>query len=72
MAFIDKERKKELAPKIKEVLKKYWMKGTLSINNYSSLVCKITSWKIDFSKYMNWDRKHLQVNEYYIDKNYEW
>ena len=36
MAYIDQDKKKELAPRIKHVLKKHGMKGTLSIDNYSS------------------------------------
>lgn len=71
MAYVSQERKKELAPKIKEVLKKYWMKWTIWVRHYSTLVVNISSWKIDFSKYMI-DREYIQVNEYYIHENYEW
>ena len=45
---IRKSRKeKQLAPKIKEVLKKYGMKGTISVNNHSTLVVTIKEGKLD-------------------------
>lgn len=41
MAFVSQEMKKNLAPKIKEVAKKYGYKVSLSVNNHSTLVAKI-------------------------------
>ena len=38
MAYVSKETKKELAPAIKKVLAAYGVKGTIKVNNYSSLV----------------------------------
>lgn len=48
MAYMSQERKKELAPKIKEILNKYGLKGSLSVRNHSALVLTIKSGKIDF------------------------
>ena len=48
MAYMNQEKKKNLAPKIKEVLKKHNMKGTLSVDNYSSLRLTLQSGSIDF------------------------
>lgn len=48
MAYISQERKQSLAPAVKAVLKKYGVKGTLSIRTHSSLVLTIKSGKIDF------------------------
>jgi hypothetical protein len=48
MAYISQERKAKLAPKIKAVLKKYGVKGSLSVRNHSTLMLKIKSGKIDF------------------------
>ena len=48
MAYMNQENKKNLAPKIKEVLKKHNMKGTLSVDNYSSLRLTLQSGSIDF------------------------
>lgn len=47
MAYMNQEKKKTLAPRIKEVLKKYGMKGTLGVDNYSSLRLNISKGKLD-------------------------
>ena len=49
MAYISQQDKKDLAPAIKAVLKNYGMKGTISINHYSSLVVTIQSGVLDFT-----------------------
>ena len=49
MAWMNKERKKELAPGIKEVLKKYGVKGTIAVRNSSTLVVNIKSGPIDLT-----------------------
>jgi hypothetical protein len=48
MAYMSQERKKTIAPKIKAILKKYGVKGSLSVRNHSSLVLTLKSGKIDF------------------------
>jgi len=48
MAYMNQEKKKRLAPKIKEILKRHNMKGTLSVDNYSSLRLTLQSGSIDF------------------------
>ena len=62
MAFMNQEKKKRLAPKIKEILKKYNMKGTLSVDNYSTLNLNLKSGSIDFGT----DR----VNEYWYHEHF--
>lgn len=60
MAYINQKDKAALAPAIKAVLKKYNMKGSISIRNYSSLVVKIKSGPIsldDWSRYDSFDEK---------------
>ena len=42
MAYVSKQDKAELAPGIKAVLKKYSMKGSISVRNHSTLVVKIS------------------------------
>lgn len=69
MAYMNQERKRELAPAIKKVLKEYGVKASLSVNNYSTLVCNIKSSKIDFLE--RTDRDHMQVNNYYIDSHFK-
>lgn len=48
MAYMSQEYKKELAPRIKAVLKKYGLKGTISVRNHSGIAVKIQSGKVDF------------------------
>tara|TARA_R100000458_G_C8089374_1_gene120751 strand:- start:73 stop:492 length:420 start_codon:yes stop_codon:yes gene_type:complete len=56
MAYMNQEKKKRLAPAIKEVLKKHNMKGTLSVRHYSELRVTLQSGVIDFGT--------DQINEY--------
>ena len=80
MAYVSQEKKKELAPAIKAVLKKYGMKGTIAVRHHSSLVVNIKEGVLDL---LGVAQKHcdevnarkgfeytsvgnyLQVNEYY-------
>ena len=48
MAYMSQENKAKIAPVVKAVLKKYGIKGSLSVRNHSSLVLNIKSGKIDF------------------------
>jgi ABC-type proline/glycine betaine transport system substrate-binding protein len=48
MAYMNQERKAQRAPVIKAILKKYGIKGTLSVRNHSTLVLNVKSGKIDF------------------------
>jgi hypothetical protein len=65
MAYISQDDKKTLAPGIKAVLKKFGMKGTIAIDNHSSLVVNVSKGPIDFG------RDRIQVNQYTIDRSYE-
>lgn len=53
MAYMSQQKKKELAPAIKAVLKKYGMKGTLAVNNHSTLVVNIKSGRLDLPENVN-------------------
>ncbi len=83
MAFMNQDRKKELAPRIKEICKEYGVKATLSVRHHSELVLNIKSSGIDFignynsvERYTSWGeprRKaeyYLGVNEYYIHEDF--
>lgn len=48
MAYMNQERKAARTPAIKAVLKKYGVKGSLSVRNHSTLVLTLKSGKIDF------------------------
>ena len=47
LAYISQTEKKELAPQIKAVLKKYGVNGTIAINHYSTLVVNLKKGKLD-------------------------
>lgn len=48
MAYMNQERKAIIAKNLKPVLKKYGVKGTLSVRNHSTITLKIKSGKVDF------------------------
>jgi hypothetical protein len=48
MAWMNQERKAQLAPGIKAVLKKYGVKGSIGVRHHSSLVVNIKSGNLDF------------------------
>ncbi len=48
MAYFNQEDKKKVAPAIKAVLKKYEVKGSISVSNHSTLVVTIKEGKLDF------------------------
>ena len=68
MAYVSKETKKELAPAIKKVLAAYGVKGTIKVNNYSSLV--VTLRKVPDGLFT---AKEIDngVNVYHIDTFFE-
>lgn len=41
MAYYSQERKKSVAPKVKKLLKEYGFKGSLSVNNHSTVILTI-------------------------------
>ena len=76
MAYVSQDLKKSLAPAIKAVLKKYNVKGSLAVNNHSTLVLNIKSGSIDFIENFiqtdqdsNIGRKMEQSQVDYIRKN---
>lgn len=70
MAYMSQQHKQELAPKIKEVLAKYGIKGSLAVRHHSTLVLNIKSGKIDFEKLSTSDNFNYQVNPYHTDSHY--
>ena len=76
MAYMSQERKAQRAPVIKAILKKYGVKGSLSVRNHSTLVLNVKSGKIDFIENfittdanLNYGRKMTQDQIDYIRKN---
>ena len=48
MAYMNQEMKATIAKNLKPVLKKFGVKGTLSVSNHSTIVLTLKSGKIDF------------------------
>lgn len=48
MAYMNQERKAKIAPVVKAILKKYHVKGSLSVRNHMVLVLNVKSGIIDF------------------------
>ncbi len=65
MAYMNQDKKRELAPAVKKVLKKYGVKGTLAVRHHSTLVVNLKSGKVNFGI----DR--AQVNPYWIKEHWE-
>ena len=70
MAYVSQAMKKDLAPAIKAVLKKYKMKASIAVRNHSTLAVNIKSGAIDFSGNYTHGDQYIQVNEYWIDDHY--
>ena len=65
MAYIGQEKKAKIAPKVKAVLKKYNLRGSLSIRNHMALVLTVTAGPIDFIGNLNDTMSKLhRVKEY--------
>jgi hypothetical protein len=69
MAYMNQDRKKAIAPAVKALLAKYGVKGTLGVNNYSTLVLNIKEGALDFIGQANADNK--ESAEWRGDKYYE-
>jgi len=77
MAYVSQEMKKEMAPFIKQVFKKYGYKGTLKINHHSTLVANITEGPYSLEEIAgrelnDHEKKYVyHVNTYWIDDNFK-
>ena len=85
MAYMSQERKAKMAPKIKAVLAKYGMKGSIAVDNHSTLVVNVKSGKLDLIGNSNEtcaadryqvahgfvpDKDYMQVNPYHFNKHF--
>ena len=80
MAYMSQEKKQTLAPAIKAILKKYGMKGSLSVHNHSGLTLTLPEGKIDFASERAPELDYLkeypsfagysQVNTYWFHEHY--
>lgn len=65
MAYISQQQKAQISAVLKPILAQYGMKGTLSIQHYSSITLTLQSGPIDFGS------DNRQVNVYWIANNYQ-
>jgi len=65
MAYMSQEKKTELAPAIKAVLKKHGVKGSISVQHHSKLVVTLSSGVIDFGD------AYFHINQYSIESVFE-
>jgi hypothetical protein len=81
MAHMNQEKKAVIAAKIKPILAKYGVKGSLSVRNHSTIVLTLKSGKIDFIENLNrvCGSSHYQtsqgfrpVTNGYVDVNPYW
>lgn len=75
MAYVSQEFKKEVAPVVKEILKRYGLKGTLSVRDHMTLVLKIREGKLDFiGNYLEGsdrtDVTYLDINPYWFESHF--
>ncbi len=65
MAYMNQEKKAKIAARIKPILKKYGMKGSLAVRNHSTIVLNLKSGKIDFGG------DNIDVNPYWFHEHFE-
>lgn len=78
MAYFSQERKAQIAPQVKAILKKHGLKGSISVRNHSTVTLTINSGKIDFignnqeTMGRTWAQRptNLDVNVYHYHNHY--
>lgn len=71
MAYMNQEKKARIAAAVKPILKKYGVKGSLSVRNHLAICLTITEGKIDFVKDYGADSKFgIQVNPYWYQEHF--
>jgi len=74
MAYMNQEKKAVIAAKLKPVLKKYGVKGTLSVRNHMAIVLNVKAGKVDFfTDYGDVEdalKFGIQVNPYWFQDHF--
>lgn len=74
MAYFSQDDKKVVSAAVKPILKKYGVKGSLSVRNHSTVVLTLTAGKVDFFKDGNIDPENrkwgIDVNPYWFQDHY--
>jgi hypothetical protein len=75
MAYVSQELKAKIAPKVKAILKKYKVKGSLAVRNHSSLVLTVKEGALDmykdYGKTEDAEKFGIQVNPYHFKDHFE-
>jgi hypothetical protein len=64
MAYMNQERKTKIAVALNPILKKYGIKGTLSVRSHMTIVLTLKSGKIDFGG------NNLDINPYWFHEHF--
>ena len=73
MAYMSQEKKAKIAPAVKAILKKYKVKGSLSVRNHMSLVLNIKEGSVDFySDYGTTPESRKDAEKFGIQVNPYW
>ena len=74
MAYVSQELKAKIAPKVKAILKKYKVKGSLAVRNHSTLVLNVKEGALDmykdFAKTEDAEKFGIQVNPYWYKEHF--
>jgi hypothetical protein len=74
MAYMNQEKKAKIAANLKPILKKFGLKGSLSVHNHTSITLNIKSGSIDFyNDFGNSDDAKqfgIQVNPYWFKDHF--
>jgi len=72
MAYMNQEKKARIAANVKPILKKFGVKGSLSVRSHMSICLTITEGVIDFNKDYGADSKFgIQVNPYWYKEHFK-
>lgn len=74
MAYMSQEKKVKIAPKIKAILAKYKVKGSLAVRNQMTLCLNLKSGSIDFIANSNTVcgySHYYQINPYHFKDHYD-
>ena len=75
MAWMNQEKKAKIAANLKSILKDTNIKYSLIVLHHSKILLTIregdVDWFADLTSENTFDRKYIQVNNYWIDKNFK-
>jgi hypothetical protein len=79
MAYFSQERKSQIAPQVKAILKKYNLRGSIRVRNHSTVVLTLASGPIDFignnlvTMGRSWAerRPNITVNPYHFRNHFD-